>query len=531
MKKGRLPKLSGFLSCKKPVNCQEFPLLFALPQVQSVRIIANGTCQVRPGIRSRSKLHRRRKLLRDLNRSLRKHLPEKPDEIGRPKASSVLRRLHIGDVKKIPGLRQVHIQIQSLDVHLLSRRRGKLRPASGEHIGFLKKFAVQIGNQSALGGSLRDVSIVHPEEKQNLHLRQSGPHHIAGKNPVHLLRKRPQTDLFKAGFHQLQEIRSRNLLIPEKVIQLLQKVKDRIIDLTVLHGSRRLSPLLQLLRPLLHLLSRIDGSKEVVQCLGPFQGVRSSQALKGGKLCKNPGPHRLIRIIEGGLPALSGSNSSCKAVILETIHLVLREPGQAASKIPEHGFIGIIPASDFQCSANGFRQWILQNRTVCIQIHRNSHPCSTDPDVILISRQIAADNREIPVMISLFGNQLMNLPEHLANLCRRIARKHQVNRKLCRVLPVCADRIAKQRFFQMCQGRVSRKAGRHRSSRLIPDIPVFLMRDPALPCHFADLSDGLPCQIEKILLLIGLSLHHAADRRSAVFRIIQRENHLSGVLH
>ena len=33
MKKGRLPKLSGFLSCKKPVNCQEFPLLFALPQV------------------------------------------------------------------------------------------------------------------------------------------------------------------------------------------------------------------------------------------------------------------------------------------------------------------------------------------------------------------------------------------------------------------------------------------------------------------------------------------------------------------
>ena len=314
-------------------------------------------------------------------------------------------------------------------------------------------------------------------------------------------------------------------------MQLLQKVKDRIIDLTVLHGSRRLSPLLQLLRPLLHLLSRIDGRKEVVQRFCSFRGVRSSQALKRGKLCKNPGPHRLVRIIEGGLPALSGSNSSCKAVILETIHLVLRESGQAASKIPEHGFIGIIPASDFQCSADGLCQRILQNRTVCIQIHRNSHPCSTDPDVILISRQIAADNRKIPVMISLFGNQLMNLPEHLANLCRRIARKHQMNRKLRRVLPVCADRIAKQRFFQMCQGRVSRKAGRHRSTRLIPDIPVFFMRDPALPCHFADLSDGLPCQIEKILLLIGLSLHHAADRRSAVFRIVQRKNHLFGVLH
>ena len=83
----------------------------------------------------------------------------------------------------------------------------------------------------------------------------------------------------------------------------------------------------------------------------------------------------------------------------------------------------------------------------------------------------------------------------------------------------------------MCQGRVSRKAGRHRSSRLIPDIPVFFMRDSALPCHFADLSDGFPCQIEKILLLIGLSLHYAADRRSAVFRIVQRENHLSGILH
>ncbi len=98
----------------------------------------------------------------DLQR--RKELLHQIHQIGRPQTFSVISHLGIGQIQPPGGFRHIQIQIQPLNIHLLPGRRRKLQRR------FPQKFPVDIRNDPAICGPLRNIAVIHSQEKEHLHL-------------------------------------------------------------------------------------------------------------------------------------------------------------------------------------------------------------------------------------------------------------------------------------------------------------------------------------------------------------------------
>ncbi len=150
-------------------------------------------------------LHRAKLRCPDLHR--RKHAAQKIDEVRRAKCRPVRCRGGERDNETRGLFCQIQIQIITLNVHLLPRRRRKLESR------LLQKFAVQVGNEATLRCRARDASVVCPDEKQHLHLRKSGPLDITCEDAVRFLRQSTKLYLLQSGIHQFRVIRSGNRFI------------------------------------------------------------------------------------------------------------------------------------------------------------------------------------------------------------------------------------------------------------------------------------------------------------------------------
>ena len=114
------------------------------------------------------------------------------DQIGGTDTFSFTAHPCIRKIQPVRRLGQIHVKIQSLNIHLLPWCRCKLHP------GFLQKFPVDIGNDASLCIAAGNISVVDSEEKQDFYLLQSGSLHITDHNSVHTAGNDSDLNLRKA---------------------------------------------------------------------------------------------------------------------------------------------------------------------------------------------------------------------------------------------------------------------------------------------------------------------------------------------
>ena len=303
----------------------------------------------------------------------------------------------------IRGLRQIHVQIKALHVHLLSGRGRQLQSAP------LQKFPVHIRQQTAALRRPRNISVIDADEKQGLHLGQPGPFHIPGHHPVHVLRDGSHLDLRKSGLQNLIELLHFYRLFSEKLHDLIQKVHHQTVDLGVFHGAHRILLLLKTVLIFLQLLLHPVFLNEGIE--GPHQLLHLCETPhQRGKLSHEPLPHPVqtlqllhpvLHVLGSGgeniAPFFLSPDPAGQHIVFQLVHFLPGKIGKSASEIMKHRLIAEILRHDLQGAFDVFQKRIQNDPTGPVQIKRDVIEGCQGFQIVRIGGQIPRDHRHIPV--------------------------------------------------------------------------------------------------------------------------------------
>ena len=153
---------------------------------------------------------------------------QRQDQVGGPQAPALLGHSGKGNRQCVGGLGHIHVEIQSLDKHLLAGGGRQDRSPGGQ------KFPVHIGQEASAGRPPRNISLVDTGHEEVADLREAGALDIADQDPVHTLRQGSEPDLGQACLDQFQIIPCAHALTSGQTVDLVQQVDHRPVDLAVL---------------------------------------------------------------------------------------------------------------------------------------------------------------------------------------------------------------------------------------------------------------------------------------------------------
>ena len=303
----------------------------------------------------------------------------------------------------IRRLRQIHVQIKALHIHLLSGRGRQFQSAP------LQKFPVHIRQQAAALRRPRNISVVDADEKQGLHLSQPGPFHVPGHHPVHVLGDGSHLNLRKSGLQNLIKLFHFYRLFSEKLHDLIQKVHHQPVNLAVFHGAHRillfLKTVLVFLQLLLYPVFLNEGIKSPHQLLH----LRKTSHQRG-KLSHEPLPHpvqtlqlfhRILHVLGSGgeniAPFFLSPDAAGQHIVFQLIHFLPGKIGESASEIMKHRLIAEILRHDLQGAFDVFQKRIQNDPAGPVQIKRDVIEGCQGFQIVRISGQIPCDHRHIPV--------------------------------------------------------------------------------------------------------------------------------------
>ena len=250
---------------------------------RSVGIFSQRISQIQTGVLRRADSLLRRIQLRVQQLSVRIQALQQRNQIGRPQCRPVFRHSRIGHHQAVPRLGHIQIQIKALDEHLLTGRPGQL------HAALPEQFAVRVRQEPAPRSSARDSSVIDTHHKEYADTGEPGPLNVAGNHAVHLLGKRAQPDLLKAGIQQPDKIFRGDLLISDQIMNLIQQRKNLPIDLTVFHLPDRISFFGKSARIVLQFFLRVNAGQKRIQTLRPHRcRSRPLVLFQRGNLLKKP---------------------------------------------------------------------------------------------------------------------------------------------------------------------------------------------------------------------------------------------------
>ena len=154
--------------------------------------------------------------------------------------------------------------MEFLLIHRLPRRRGQLR------IRPFQLLAVIFRENAAARVVARNQPVIHADEKQHADVLQTRPLIVSDQYLIRRRRNNTDRCLRKSRFQNFLILCQRHFFIAQHLDDLIQKLHNNAVNLTVFFRKRLLSLLLKLLPPLLEFFLHLILNDKRVQCLCPF---------------------------------------------------------------------------------------------------------------------------------------------------------------------------------------------------------------------------------------------------------------------
>ena len=166
-----------------------------------------------PGLKLRPEL---RLSLPETLREIRKHCPEPCQDPRGPHGLSAPVHSRAGKPEPFLRLRHDTVQVKALDPEILFRRGGET------DLQGCQRLLLPVCQDASLLLQLRDQSVIHAEEQEGAHLRETGAGDVAHRDPVRIGRDLPYFDFCESCFQDPPHVVFSEFFVPEKRLHLCQ---------------------------------------------------------------------------------------------------------------------------------------------------------------------------------------------------------------------------------------------------------------------------------------------------------------------
>ena len=335
--------------------------------------------------------------------------------------------------------------MEFLLIHRLPRRRGQLR------IRPFQLLAVIFRENAAARVVPRNQAVIHADEKQHADVLQTRPLIVSDQYLIRCRRNNTDGSLCKSRFQNFLILCQRHFFIAQHLDDLIQKLHNNAVNLTVFFRKRLLSLLLKLLPPLLEFFLHLILYRQRVQGLRPLphRGIFFLHPLRKRLhfsiklLPQKIALRHFIRLDAAVAPRpgfpirFQPADSKCDYIIFHCICFFTVQTRETASQITEYALVRKTLYHHLDRRAQKFDERIHQHGMFFIHEVRNTTFFKDFPRIRAVNRKISGQNGEILVTHAILAHHAADQTYRFLELGTRIRRDADVDALLFRLVSCC----------------------------------------------------------------------------------------------